>query len=264
MKVARDSYGGGVENWLATLLALAAQSGWPHLDLLIDQANLPPRWQKKLPQALTLRQMLLQGTVHAEVADEAALLCRYQLADERARTKLLACLGGLEGASRLMVLHSDWPFASLANHLSYFCLAQWHDGRSHGVLRYYNPQQFLPGLAALPETRATMLLQCADCWHWLDRDGIACQLPVPGHADESFLPPDEPLTLDDAAVSRLSAWHQAELYVQDMLLTPRQCGCTGKEAMLEKVYRAQLAADARQYWSQPERESFLQQQLGVA
>lgn len=264
MTIVRNGHGGGVENWLTTLLAQAAQSDWPHLDLLIDQANLPARWQKKLPQALTLRQMLLQGTAHAEAADEAALLCRYQLGDERARTRLLACLGELDGASRLMVLHSDWPFTSLANHLRYFCLAQWHDGHSHGVLRYYNPQQFLPALAALPETQAAMLLQCAASWYWLDRDGIACQLPVPSHAAEPFLSSDEPLTLDDAAVSRLSAWHQAELYVQDMLLTPRQCGCTGKEAMLEKVYRAQLGADARQYWSQPERETFLQQQLGVA
>lgn len=261
MKVARDGHGGGVENWLATLLAQAAQSDWPHLDLLIDQANLPPRWQKKLPQALTLQQMLLQGTAHAEAADEAALLCRYQLGDERARTRLLACLGELDGATRVMVLFSHWPFDDLVAHLRHFLLAEWQDGTQKGVLRYYNPALFGPVLAALPPVEAERLLSAAAEWHWIDRDG-QCWMQ---HGTHGYTVPYEvlvqPLQLDDAAVSQLSAWHQAELYVQDNLLTPRQCRCPTKEAMMQKLFTLQMTADEKQLWSQPERTAFISQNL---
>jgi len=261
MKVARDGHGGGVESWLEGLLAQAEESGWPHLDLLIDQANLPPRWQKRLPKALALRQMLLQDTVHAEAADEAVLLCRYQLSDERTRMKLLACLGELEGATRVMVLFSHWPFDDLAAHLRHFLLAEWQGGTQKGVLRYYNPALFGPVLTALPPVEAERLLSAAAEWHWINRDG-QCGMRHGTHGD--WVPHEvltRPLQLDDAAVSRLSAWHQAELYVQDNLLTPRQCGCLTKEAMMQKLFALQMAADEKRLWSQPERAAFISQNL---
>lgn len=261
MTIVRKGHGGGVESWLAGLLARVAESGWPHLDLLIDQANLPPRWQKKLPQAVTLRQTLLQDTVHAEAADEAVLLCRYQQMDERTRTKLLACLGALEGATRVMVLFSHWPFDDLAAHLRHFLLAEWQDGTQKGVLRYYNPALFGPVLTALAPVEAERLLSAAAEWHWIDRDGQGAMRYGTHEAWGGREALAQPLQLDDATVSRLSAWHQAELYVQDNLLTPRQCGCLTKEAMMQKLFTLQMAADEKRLWSQPERAVFISQNL---
>lgn len=252
-----------LHTWLQQRLAEARQAGWAHVDVLCDLANGGPPWEHTAACTPQERVWLLHGTPHPEAVDEGPMLSRYRLSDSAASQPLINELAQTRHQQRLLVLHSSQPFALLAAQLRYFTQASWDQGCSHGILRYYNPLLLRHVMQALDEGNRTLLLGAASQWHWLDRDDQA-QVLLAREQEAHWQTPDAPLQLSDSTVGMLANWHESELYIQRHRLNPAQLGCQCKEDMVQKVYAAQLAADAAQAFGQAARQSFIAQYLATA
>jgi len=249
--------------WPTLTLQTVLADGGLHIDLLFDLAKTGPQPWVALPNLRMAQQKLLQGTAHEEAVDEGPALVRYHLQQTSDCVLLAAQLASWDEQEGVMLLQSRQPFSLLAARLQYFALASWNNGTSHGVLRYYNRALFRTVLEALNETEKTTLLAAASQWHWQDRDGKAQHI-LAVEAVLAWPAPDTPLLLGEAAVQRLNCWHESELYVQQYLPTPQQTASDSQEAMLQKVFRAQMAADRAGLYSPQERDAFVARQLCVA
>ena len=247
-------------SWLNTMLQMAWQARWPHIDVLCDLAKAGGRPLSALRHLQLETQKLLQGTQHEDAADEGPLLVRYRLSAKPDSDVLASSLATWCAQDSMIILQSQLPFSLLSARLQYFALASWDDGASHGVLRYYTPLLLAPTLNALGEAHKATLLSAASQWYWQDRDGKA-QHMLAVDAALAWPVPDTPLLLGDEAVHRLNGWHESELYVQQYLPTPQQTGSDSQEAMMQKVFRAQMAADRAGLYSPQERDAFVARQL---
>ncbi|MDN0085762.1 DUF4123 domain-containing protein [Crenobacter sp. SG2305] len=249
-------------DWETLLRERAELLGLNSIDVVVDQANIGTSWQRKL-HAVAPPIALLNNTPHADAASEGPVLVRLSIGPLSASRGLRQLIKHFSGQPRLLVLLNDWPYDQLAEHLRYYLQPEWDGGKSKGVLRFYNTGLFRIVISTLDESIRQHLLAGASEWHWIDRDGNAMAISSKYRTSNKALPPlcSEPLQLEPKHIDVLSAWHQAELWSQDELLTPSQCGVHSKEAMLEKLAAVQMAADAQKLWSQPERHAFLEAQI---
>ncbi|WP_434630284.1 DUF4123 domain-containing protein [Chromobacterium sp. CV08] len=252
------------EAWLALLLQGARELGLSSLDLIVDQAGIGSRWQRRLdtqhpPLAL------LQATPHADAADEGPVLVRLPV--QQSQLRLLKLLRQWRGQPRVLALLGDWPFDVLAQRLTLCLQASWDKGLQQGVLRYHDPRLFAAVVDALDEPRRQLLLEPAAQWHWLDRDGHARMLDAAAlRAQPPLAWPEETMPLDQRHIDALSSWHLAETWRRDYLLTPAMYGLDSEEELMRRLARAHQAADKARLWSEPERmplvESLLQEGVG--
>lgn len=247
-------------DWLTQTLQSALQAGLPYIDVLFDLARTGSRPFSTPPHLVLAQQKLLQGTAHEAAVDEGPALVRYRIEQASDCSVLATQLASRDAQHAMMLLQSRQPFLSLAAQLQYFALASWNKGIQHGILRFYNRFLFMPVLDALTETDRLALLSAASRWHWRDRDGK----PRHALATEAALAwqmPATSLLLGEETVQRLNCWHESELYVQHHLLTPDQAQCASREAMMQKVFHAQMAAELAGLFDQNERDAFITRQL---
>lgn len=250
-------------SWLMSMLQTALQEGCSHIDVLCDLAKTGTRPQVALCHLHMAQQKLLQGTAHEEALDEGPALVRYRLQQAPDCALLATQLAKWNEQDGMMLLQSRQPFSLLAARLQYFALASWDSGTRQGVLRFYNRTLFVTVLEALNEADRTSLLAAASQWHWQDRDGKPQRI-LAVEAALAWQTPDTPLLLGEAAVHRLHCWHESELYVQQYLPTPQQARCESREALMRKVFHAQMAADLAGLYSQQPRDAFVARQLCTA
>ena len=251
------------EMWEQTLRERALQLGLDHLDILFDQSGVAYSGMERRPLMYPL-QVLLQDTAHDAAASEGPVLFRCPLTPSTPCAGLLHLAQRFVGQPKLLVLLSPWDFSLLAAHCRHYLLAAWDDGKKQGVLRYYDPRVFRPVVQQLEKATRAHLLSAAYEWHWIDRDQQPAQLLAQTAPDAPWTPAPTPaLTLRQSDLDVLSSWHQAELWRQERLLTPGECGQPSQEAMMDTLAQLQMDADRQQLLSQPAREAFIQQQLGA-
>ncbi|UTH76615.1 DUF4123 domain-containing protein [Chromobacterium sp. IIBBL 290-4] len=248
------------EAWLEMLLQTAKALELSWLDLIVDQAELGSRWQSRVA-ALHSPRMLLQGTPHAEAADEGPVLLRLDA--NQPQTRLLKLLRQWQGQPRVLALFSGWDYDQLAERLTLCMQASWDKGLQQGVLRYHDPRLFAAVVDALDEPRRQLLLEPAAQWHWLDRDGNARMLDA---VAIQSLPPlewrNDTLTLEQEHIDALSSWHLAETWRQNHLLVPESYGLDSEEEMIRRLALAHQAADKAKLWSEVERLPLVERYLG--
>lgn len=243
------------EAWLEQLQQQARQLGHPWLDLIVDQAEMSSRWQKR-QEALHPPRPLLLATPHADAAEEGPVLLRVSA--EHALPRLLRLLQQHWCQPRFLALLSHWDFNTLAERLTLCLQAAWDQNRQKGVLRYHDPRLFAAVAATLDAQRRQLLLEPASQWHWLDRDGHARMLDAtPLQTLPALAWAEECLTLEPAHVDELACWHLAESWRQNYLLTPQQYGLESEEELLRRLAKAHQAADQAGIWSEDERMTLL-------
>ncbi len=103
-----------------------------------------------------------------------------------------------------------WPLPRLGEHLRSCTQAEWNQGRSSGVLRFYEPGLFMAVSDMLDPRQSRYLHAPVSSWHWLDRDGrpgAGRSLPGPRDAAAASV-----LRLEAHQVAALRAWSEAEAY----------------------------------------------------
>lgn len=247
-------------DWITSTLQSAREAGAPHIDVLLDLAKTDSRSFRTLHHLELAQQKLLQGTAHESAEDEGPALVRYRIEQASDCSILATQLAQCDEQGAMMLLQSRQPFLSLAAQLQYFVLASWHNGIHQGILRFYNRFLFMTVLEALTEADRSALLSAAKQWHWCDRDGKPQHI-LTTETTLAWQMPDTTFSLGEKTVQRLSCWHESEVYVQHHLLTPNQIQCPSREAMMQKVFHAQMAAELAGLFSQSERDAFIAQQL---
>lgn len=232
-------------NWLETLNGRAQAEKLQHLDLLVDGTALDyPLLQdlQALPQP-PLQALLLEGLPEAALAEQGPILLRISLDNADHQAWLAKTAERLLQERRLLALLSTWPFAALARHLSQHVQAEWNQGRSSGLLRYYDPRLFLATCEMLDPQQSTRFHAPVITWHWLDRDGIPAQLPGMPRPPSDLQQPLPPLKLSNPQVASLLAWTSAELLRRDYALQPRDYALAKQESLIRHLVHAHLAAD---------------------
>lgn len=229
--------------WLHAVLVQSESARLGHLDLLVNVSRLDYSLPDRLHALAIAPQMepLLEKTPEAAIAVKGPLLVRVDLAASEQCAWLAECVAQLYSQRCLLAVHSRWPFAALANHLRQCTQVEWNQGRTTGLLRYFDPRLFLATCETLQPSQSQWFHAPVITWHWIDRDGEpAC---LQGYA----LPPQDlkplALRLDNAQVGALMAWTSAEIFRQDYALEPAQYGQLNREGLMRHLMHAQLAAD---------------------
>ncbi|MVW73969.1 DUF4123 domain-containing protein [Pseudomonas xionganensis] len=231
--------------WLESLKERAQANRLEHLDLLIDATALQYPLLNNL-QALNqppAQALLLEGLPEAALAEQGPILLRISLATTAQWQWLSEVDETLLSQQRLLALLSAWPFADLAQHLSQHLQAEWNQGRSSGLLRYYDPRLFLAICDMLDPQQSAQFHAPVITWHWLDRDGAPALLPGMPRSPSTLQQPLPPLQLSNPQVASLVAWTGAELLCRDYALQPQDYGLAKQESLIRHLVHGQLAAD---------------------
>ena len=249
--------------WLTALQEQALGHRLPHIDLLLDATGLRyPLWQS-LAELKTAPGMalLLDGTPEQSLARQGPVLLRLQWAEQEHQRWLQQLLDGLHQDSRLLALRSAWPFAELASHLRHCTQAEWNQGRSGGLLRYWDPRLFLAVSDTLTPQQSHWFHAPAIAWHWLDRDGQPRQLPGQPTRSGELPQPLPTLALSNEQVAELVAWTCAESFRLEWCIQPHDHGLIGQEQLIRHLVHAQLAADRERLHDLEQREAFMHRWL---
>lgn len=231
-------------NWLEMLSEKAAEQRLPHLDLLVDAtgAGYSLHSLRELP-APPSQALLLTELPEAELAEQGPVLLRFDWHDPAQQAALAELVTALLPEQRLLALLSPWPFGRLTVHLTYHLEAEWNQGRSSGLLRFYDPRLFLAFCEMLDPKQTRLFHAPAYAWYWLDRDQAWAQLagmPVPIAEVER---PEQMLQLNNPQVAMLVAWTSAELMRRDYGLQPQDYALAKRESLIRHLVHGQLAAD---------------------
>ncbi|MDR8016677.1 DUF4123 domain-containing protein [Ectopseudomonas guguanensis] len=230
--------------WLEMLGERASEEHLPHLDLLVDTTG--SSYSLETLRALPTppdQALLLEGLPESKLAEQGPVLLRFDWRDNGQRSALADLTATLFPQQRLLALLSPWPFERLAAHLAYHLQAEWNQGRSSGLLRFYDPRLFLAYCETLDPQQARLFHAPAYGWHWLDRDEAHAQLagmPMPAREVEL---PEQMLQLNNPQVAMLVAWTSAELMRRDYDLQPQDYALAKRESLIRHLVHGQLAAD---------------------
>lgn len=240
--------------WLSLLETSCAQAAITCLDIIIDQAGSDT---PLLPSVLSVEPPLLWYSLFTGLPEEghlelAPLLVRVDLAQPLQRHWLMGLMQALEGRSQLLVLASDWPFQTLAEHLGQ-CLNAQNNGRS-ALLRYYDPRLFpvLFSHVLVPEQQQ-LWLRPAVFWSWLDRDGSPQRLLGTAGTAEG-LEVIDPIEFSDSQVDTLSCASDAALVVEN--LSAALPDGYGVEQCFQACYAAMVEATQTGVVLAADREAF--------
>lgn len=245
--------------WQAQLHEQSLKHGLRHLDLLINATGLAYPLESSvdsLPQAPAIAH-LLQGTPEHELANQGPILLRLDWDTDQHQAWLAAFLSAVHRDARVLALHSHWPFSALADHLRNCTQAEWNQGRTSGLLRYWEPRLFLATSEMLSPLQTKWFHAPAIGWQWLDRDGKAAYLA--GHPTRvSEAPQPLPtLSLSNEQVALMVAWTSAEIFRQERLIQPHDYGLTQKETLVRHLVHAQLAANRESLHDLDQRDTFI-------
>ncbi len=200
-----------------------------HIDVLVDATGLDDypllaeHARQSDPPALF---KLLEQTPEAALADEGPLLLRLEDGHAAWLDELLE---RIDCRRHLMLLFSPWPLPRLGEHLRSCTQAEWNQGRSSGVLRFYEPGLFMAVSDMLDPRQSRYLHAPVSSWHWLDRDGRPRALA--GHYQAHETPPlQAALRLEAHQVAALRAWSEAEAYRREYFVLPREHGLAARKA----------------------------------
>lgn len=249
--------------WLMQLREQTLKHGLPHLDLLINATGLDYPLAPTLASLTTQPAMarLLEGTPEHALADQGPIMVRLHWDEPEQLAWLTAFLAHVHRQSRALVLLNQWHFSDLAEHLRHYTQAVWNQGKSSGLLRYWEPRVFLACCEMLNPAQSQFFHAPAISWHWIDRDGKGSHLP--GHPSRSGeLPHPLPhLELNNEQVAQIVAWTSAELFRQDSFIQPQDYGLAQQESLIRHLVHAQLAANREQLHDLDQREVFIRQWL---
>lgn len=245
--------------WLGELQHSAAQARLPYLDLLVDANNLEFPLAERLSglEQPILQAAILQHTPEHQIAQSGPWLLRLDNANAQHLQLLTDLADAPRGNQHLLALTSPWDFHELSVHLGHCTQAEWNDGRSSGLLRYYDPRLFIAVSEALNPQQAWFHAPVI-AWHWRDRDSEMQQLA--GHLQRSAeLPSPLPsLRLERAQVVQLQAWSLAERYYSNKDVEPCDYGLNKQEALMRYLVHAQQAASREGILDLDQREQFVE------
>lgn len=245
--------------WLDELWVNAQQLKQQHLDVLVDATSLDYPLLQQLaeqPDAAKLAK-LFENTPEAAIADFGPLLLRVGIGQ---RDWLHTFINAVDCNKHVVVVFSPWQFEALADHLRGFLQAQWNQGRSEGVLRYYDPRMLLPVTETLTPVQSNAFHAAVISWHWLDRDQQPQSLPG-NYVRHAQIPAAGPVMFDHPQVANLLAWTEADAYRVDRCAVPQNYGLSRNESLIRHLYRSQLAANQKGLLEPEEREPFIEQWL---
>lgn len=245
--------------WLDELWVNAQHLKQQHLDVLVDATSLDYPLLQQLaeqPDAAKLAK-LFEKTPEVAIADFGPLLLRVDIAQ---RDWLKTFINAVDCNKHVVVVFSPWQFEALANHLRGFLQAQWNQGRSEGVLRYYDPRMLLPVAETLTPAQSNAFHAAVISWHWLDRDQQPQSLPG-NYVRHAQIPAAGPVMFDHPQVANLLAWTEADAYRVDRCAVPQNYGLSRNESLIRHLYRSQLAANQKGLKEPEEREPFIEQWL---
>ena len=232
-------------NWLAILQEQALVHRLAHIDVLLDTTGLKyPLWQSladlKNEPGIAL---LLDGTPEQALAKQGPVLLRLQWADQEHRLWLQQLFDSLHREPRLLALLSNWSFIELSEHLRHCTQAEWNQGRSGGLLRYWDPRLFFAVSETLTPQQGRWFHAPVSAWHWLDRDDQPRQLAGQS-AHPSELPQPLPtMELSNEQVAELVAWMDAEDYRAFTCAQHQEYGLPSRETLQQHLVRAYLDAN---------------------
>jgi hypothetical protein len=233
--------------WLDELWVNAQLLKQQHLDVLVDATSLDYPLLQQLaeqPDAAKLAK-LFENTPEAAIADFGPLLLRVDIGQ---RDWLKTFINAVDCNKHVVVVFSPWQFEALADHLRGFLQAQWNQGRSEGVLRYYDPRMLLPVTETLTPVQSNAFHAAVISWHWLDRDQQPQSLPG-NYVRHAQIP------------AAGLAWTEADAYRVDRCAVPQNYGLSRNESLIRHLYRSQLAANQKGLLEPEEREPFIEQWL---
>ncbi|WJN59615.1 DUF4123 domain-containing protein [Pseudomonas sp. SO81] len=231
--------------WLAILQEQALSHRLAHIDLLLDTTGLNyPLWQSVADlKAEPDIALLLDGTPEQALAKQGPVLLRLQWADQEHRFWLQQLFDSLHREPRLLVLLSSWSFIELSEHLRHCTQAEWNQGQSSGLLRYWDPRLFLAVSETLTPQQGRWFHAPAIAWHWLDRDGQPRQLAGQSTHPSELPQPLSTMELSNEQVAELVAWMDAEEYRAFTCAQHQEYGLSNRETLQQHLVRAYLDAN---------------------
>lgn len=255
--------------WLGELQRSAAQARLPHIDLLVDATNLTFPLNERIAELdQSIRHAaILQYTPEHGIAESGPQLLRLDRVNSRHAQLLTDMASAPRGHQHLLALTSPWDFHELSVHLAHCTQAEWNDGKSSGLLRFFDPRLFIAVSEAL-NPQQSWFHAPAITWHWCDRDGEIQQLPGRCQRSSECPSPLPPLRLERAQVVHLQAWSLAERYYSSNDIEPIDYGLNKREVLMRHLVHAQQAASRKGILDLDERDRFvhswLQQHSAVA
>ncbi|MGE8358685.1 DUF4123 domain-containing protein [Pseudomonas sp.] len=230
--------------WLEMLAEQARNERLPHLDLVVDATG--SSYPLEALQALAappVQALLFSGLPESTLATQGPVLLRFDWKDAKQQAALTELVSMLLPQQRLLALFSAWPFQRLAMHLTHHLQAEWNQGRSSGLLRFYDPRLFLATCEMLDPKQAQLFHAPVSSWHWIDRDGALAQLSGMPASPSDIAESLPTLQMNNPQVAMLVAWTSAELMRRDYALQPQHYSLGKQESLIRHLVHAQLAAD---------------------
>lgn len=245
-------------NWLELLYQQAAQARLPHVDLLVDASNLAYPLLARLAEQESPPELtkLLQGTPEEAIADSGPLLLRVELTQNQYPQWLNELLASDNAHQHVLALLSPWAFPELANHLRHCTQSEWNDGRSSGLLRFYDPRLLLATHEAL-DPQQLWFHAPVIAWHWQDRDRQPRSLAGNLQRHGELPSPLPTLRFNPQQVASLLAWNAAEDYRRSWGVQPSDYGLAQQEALMRHLLHAQLQANREGLHDIEQREVFI-------
>lgn len=243
------------QTWLGLLCEQTEQAHLQHFDLLVDSSNLHYPLLSRLAELGQTPEMakLLQGTPEEAIAANGPLLLRVGLDQQLWLNELLASRNAHQ---HLLALLSPWPFAALASHLSHCTQAEWNDGRSSGLLRFYDPRVLVATSEAL-DPQQMWFHAPVIAWYWQDRDRQPRSLAGNLRRQSELPSPLPPLRLKRQQVASLLAWSAAEDYRRSWDVKPQDYGMAQQEPLIRHLMHGQLAANREGLHDIDQRDTFI-------
>jgi hypothetical protein len=230
--------------WLNSLKTHSEAANVEHLDLVINATLLDYPLLQRLaeldpppPQAL-----LLEGTPEYALASQGPVLIRVFWEHANQIAWLGEFLAQFHGKSRALALLSRWPFDALTEHLRYCTQAEWDNGASSGILRYYDTRLFKHISGLFMADAARDFHAPAISWHWIDRDRKAQAIGGDQRKLYEFVRPQTPLMLDQRQMESIRARTKAEQWEDTHGLTSRNYSVS-KEQRVAQIHLGLIVAD---------------------
>lgn len=246
------------QTWLGLLCEQTEQAHLQHFDLLVDSSNLHYPLLSRLAELGQTPEMakLLQGTPEEAIAANGPLLLRVGLDQLDQQLWLNELLASRNAHQHLLALLSPWPFAALASHLSHCTQAEWNDGRSSGLLRFYDPRVLVATSEAL-DPQQMWFHAPVIAWYWQDRDRQPRSLAGNLRRQSELPSPLPPLRLKRQQVASLLAWSAAEDYRRSWDVKPQDYGMAQQEPLIRHLMHGQLAANREGLHDIDQRDTFI-------